>query len=715
MFFSELRYIFDLLIIPLTLSRPRKGIRVPSTQQLEQSAEHRSKLLIDSVAGCAYYMLDTDGIVTSWNTGAQRAKGYAADEIIGRHFSTFYSSEDLVTGEPARALQTALAKGRYETEGWRLRKDGTRFWASVIVEPVHEADQHIGFVKVTRDITRDHQAEEQLAHTNKILDLALSNMSQGIALFDSTETLILANEQYSKLTGIQPGAARPGMKLQEILQIGLGAEAENRCKWIRERRASGQTSEFLTIKGETDRTVAVSEQLLPDGGWVATFEDVTERKNAEQTLERIAHYDALTGIPNRALFREFLKKAIGQSKRGNKCALFSIDINRFRSVKNVYGHRVGDELLKAVARRLQNSTRDGDMVARVGGDEFVLLQTGIAGAKDAEAMAIRVLEVLRLPFQIETHEILIDSSIGIALAPQDGVEADELNRKADLALYRAKKANRAGYNFFEQKLEVHLETQRTVEQDLRQALRRDELELFYQGLIDVKSESIVGYEALLRWRHPLRGMVSPAEFIPTAEESGLIVEIGNWALHTALRQAASWPDYVKIAVNLSPAQLRNESFIQFVKDALSCAGVKPNRLEFEITESTLMDGDDGIMSTLGQLQTLGVRIALDDFGTGFSSLSYLRNFQFDRLKIDRSFVQDLASNEPSRVLTRAIAGLGASFGMAVTGEGVESRAQFDYLRAMGCSEVQGFYFSRPKPVSDMKEELRNCFVQRCVV
>jgi diguanylate cyclase (GGDEF)-like protein/PAS domain S-box-containing protein len=679
-------------------------ITVPGFETLEIEAEHRSKLLLDSVSGCAFYMLDTHGNVCTWSVGAERTKGYTADDILGHHFSAFYIPEDLSKDEPKRALQTALKAGRFETEGWRIRKDGTRFWASIILEPIYSAGKHVGFAKITRDITRGHDAEMQLAHANRNLDLALKNMSQGLALFDAAETLVLANDRYIQLLGIAPDFIHLGMTLREIMDIGENGKGESQYQAFRARRAGGETEAFLTINGDSARILLVREKALPEEGWVVTLDDVTERKNAEAKLEHIAHYDPLTEIPNRILFREVLKKAIGQSKRGNKCALFSVDINRFKAVKNTFGHRIGDELLKAVARRLQNSARDGDMVARVGGDEFALLQTGIAGAKDAENMAIRLIENLRLPFQIESHEVLIDSSIGIAIAPQDALEADELLRKADLALYRAKKASGAGYSFFEQTLDLQFEAQRTVEQDLRQAMRRDELELFYQGLVDAQTERIVGYEALLRWRHPVRGMIPPAEFIPAAEENGLIVEIGNWTLQIALQQLALWPEHIRIAVNLSPAQLKNESFFQFVKGCLTQAGVAPDRLELEITESTLMDGSDGIMATLCQLQALGVKIALDDFGTGFSSLSYLRNFQFDRLKIDRSFVQDLAESEPSRVLTRAIAGLGASFGIAVTGEGVESRAQFEYLKSMGCSEVQGFYFSTPKPVSEITEE-----------
>ena len=447
--------------------------------------------------------------------------------------------------------------------------------------------------------------------------------------------------------------------------------------------------------------VSIATRPMPDGGWVMTFEDVTERRRAEVQLAFMAHHDALTGLPNRVFFHERLEQATLQAKRGVPFVLMSLDMNGFKGVNDTLGHAAGDELLQAVAQRLRACVRESDTVARLGGDEFAVIQTGPKEDGDAVVLAKRLIHALGQPYELHGQQVLSGCSVGMTMAPRDGVEADDLLKKADMALYRAKKDDGLKYSFFEPELDTRLETRRSLERDLRQALLRDELRLHYQPLVDAKTTEVMSYEALVRWQHPERGTISPADFIPLAEESGLIVPIGEWVVRTACEEAATWAQDVKVAVNLSPAQFKSGRLPEMIAEALSFSGLSADRLELEITESVLLQNSEATLKALHRLRDLGVRIALDDFGTGYSSLSYLRSFPFDKLKIDRSFVQDLPESHSSRAIVQAIAALGASFNMAITAEGVEKIEQLEYLRGEGCNELQGYYLSKPKP----KEEL----------
>jgi diguanylate cyclase (GGDEF)-like protein/PAS domain S-box-containing protein len=432
--------------------------------------------------------------------------------------------------------------------------------------------------------------------------------------------------------------------------------------------------------------------------------DVTARKQAEARIAYMAHHDALTGLPNRVLFHERLDAALARVRRAGAApglAVHCLDLDHFKSVNDTLGHPVGDLLLKAVAERLGRCVGEEALVARLGGDEFAVIQPIATGPNAAGELASRLIAVVAAPYDVQGHEVVIGASIGIALAPEDGDTADALLRNADMALYRAKGEGRGTSHFFEPEMDRRIQARRSLELDLRKAFVNGEFELYYQPLVNLGSNAVAAFEALLRWHHPERGLISPMDFIPLAEEIGLIVPLGEWVLRQACAQAATWPGGIKVAVNLSPAQFRSRGVVQAVLSALAHSRLAPQRLELEITESVLLGETDANLATLHRLREIGARISMDDFGTGYCSLSYLRSFPFDKIKIDRSFVRELVERPDCVAIVRAVAGLGASLGIATTAEGVETREQLDRLRREGCTEVQGFLLSPPRPADEI--------------
>jgi diguanylate cyclase (GGDEF)-like protein len=545
----------------------------------------------------------------------------------------------------------------------------------------------------------------QLANTT--IDAALNNMVQGLCMFDKDDRLVVCNERYLRMYGLTPNMAKPGISLLEILEHrkALGNFDGNPTHYVTELRAEmASGASRYTIKQLNDgRCIALLNQPMAGGGWVATHEDITERQRVEERIAHMARHDALTDLGNRVLFRERMDEALARLQQDDEAfSIFVFDLDMFKAVNDSLGHPVGDALLKAVAQRLRDVVGDADTVGRIGGDEFAILQRGEGDQKEtALRLAERLMTVISAPYHIEDHRIVIGISIGIALAPADGVEAGQLLKNADLALYRAKDEGRNGYRFYEPAMDAESRLRRALECDLRNALARDEFVVHYQTLIDIGSRRVCGAEALVRWNHPERGLVPPDRFIPLAEETGLIVPLGEWVLRQACADAANWPDTVKLAVNLSPAQFRNSPLVEIVTGALADSGLKANRLELEITESVLLQKHADNLAVLHQLQDLGVGIVLDDFGTGYSSLSYLRMFPFDKIKIDRSFVAELSERSDCAAIVCAITGLGRSLDIATTAEGVETRQQFEMLRAAGCTQAQGYLFSRPKPAAEL--------------
>ncbi len=429
--------------------------------------------------------------------------------------------------------------------------------------------------------------------------------------------------------------------------------------------------------------------------------DVTERKQAEARIAYMAHHDALTDLPNRLMFHQRLTDVIGRiQRRGDALAVHCLDLDHFKGVNDTLGHPIGDELLKAVAQRLAKCLRETDMVARLGGDEFAIVQFPIRDPNEASKLANALIEVVSRPYEVHGHEFVVGASIGIALAPSDGDTPDALLRNADMALCRGTA------HFFEPEMDRRIQARRVLELDLRKAFANGEFDLYYQPLVNLKTNTVSGFEALLRWRHPERGMVAPGEFVPLTEEIGLIVPLGEWVLRQACTQAMQWPDPLKVAVNLSPAQFRNRGVVKAVLTALAYSRLPASRLELEITESVLLGESEANLATLHQLREIGVHISMDDFGTGYSSLSYLRCFPFDKIKIDRSFVSELTERPDCLAIIRAVAGLGLSLGIATTAEGIETAEQLERVRAEGCTEVQGYLFSAPRPASDLGDFIR---------
>ena len=560
----------------------------------------------------------------------------------------------------------------------------------------------------------DRRAKGELHEQKILLDAAIANMSQGLCMFDADGRILLFNQRYVELMD------RSGMPLQGRLLLDVLREVKAVGEW------DGDPDEFFNAvvadakagrtvtktMGRNGRSLRVVDQPMKGGGWVATFEDITEWQAAQEQISHMARHDALTNLPNRVLFREQLEKALRLAKRSDQLAVLCLDLDHFKDINDSLGHPIGDALLKEVAGRLGQCITENDTVARLGGDEFAIVQ--FCNDCDPSAVALlasHLVEQVSAPYEIAGHQLVIGVSIGISLAPEDGKNPDELLKKADLALYRAKEDGRGTYRFFETGMDARAQARRLLELDLRAALRREEFEVYYQPIRDVAKDVVVAFEALARWNHSLRGMISPVSFIPLAEETGLIVPIGEWVLRRACMDAARWPQDVCVAVNLSPVQFKNVNLVSSVKEALKASGLPAHRLELEITESVLLQNSEATLSVLHELRGFGVRISLDDFGTGYSSLSYLRSFPFDKIKIDRSFVSELATREDSMAIVRAVTGLGKSLGIVTTAEGVETDAQFDLLRQEGCTQAQGYLFSPPRPVAEVETMLSRARAQ----
>jgi diguanylate cyclase (GGDEF)-like protein len=454
------------------------------------------------------------------------------------------------------------------------------------------------------------------------------------------------------------------------------------------------------------RTIAVSRRELLGGGWVDTHEDVTERRRAETQIAYMAEYDTLTDLPNRNLFQRALTEALQDAVLTDQLAVFCLDLDGFKGVNDMFGHPVGDELLRQVAMRLRQCVGDQGMVARLGGDEFAILQWGRQQPNGANALALSVTEVLNASYDLGGTQAVVGASIGIAISPGDASSSDELLKCADMALYGAKADGRGACRFFEPEMDARIKARHRLEVDLRAAIAGKQFEMFYQPILSIGRNEVVAFEALIRWRHPDRGMVSPGEFIPVAEETGLIIPLGEWILKQACADALSWPRNIRLAINLSPVQFRGPHFVQAVFSALAAKHLEPGRLELEITETVLLQDNEAVVEKLHQLKGHGIQISMDDFGTGYSSLSYLRSFPFDKIKIDQSFVRGLGKREDSLAIVRAVIGLGRNLGMTTTAEGVETEDQLRVLREERCDEVQGFLFSPAVPLKETIQLLR---------
>ena len=544
---------------------------------------------------------------------------------------------------------------------------------------------------------------EELAMQNLRFDAALNHMSQGLCMFDGDEKLVVCNQRYSKIYDLPTELIQPGTSMHDIIsyRFAHGTYGGSPAPEYTRRR---QTQPSEIQHAPNGRSYLIQRQPMPGGGFVTTHEDITERQRNDAQIAHMARHDALTDLANRTLFMERINEELARMRRGGRgFAVFLLDLDEFKAVNDSLGHPVGDALLKLVADRLRLSTREIDVVARLGGDEFAILQPGDVDPRNgAVALATRIRDAITAPFDLDGHKINIGTSIGIAVAPDDGTDADQLLKNADLALYSAKAEGRDRYCFFEISMEANARARHALERDLRSSIANDEFELHYQPIVEIWSGETHCAEALVRWRHPQRGMIAPNDFISLAEETGLIDALGEWILNKACAEAAGWPSTIKLAVNLSPAQFGRGNLIDIVSGALAKSGLPPARLELEITESVLLQKNAENLAQLHQIQALGVAVVLDDFGTGYSSLSYLNMFPFDKIKIDRSFVHELSSRANSAAIVCAVIGLGQSLNIATTAEGIETEEQLELLRAAGCRLGQGYLFSRPVPAQELK-------------
>ncbi|TGT89719.1 MULTISPECIES: EAL domain-containing protein [unclassified Mesorhizobium] len=567
-----------------------------------------------------------------------------------------------------------------------------------------------GWVSIYEDITEQRRAEQDLKEQHRRFDAALANMSQGLLMYDADGKMIVRNGRFLELYNVTAADFPLGTThrdaLERLLELGIYTKIDVDSEVAKTeacRRAGKMHSTYRHLAD--GRTILVVRQPMSGGGWVATFDDVTERRLAEERMTHLAHHDTLTGLPNRSMFRERLDHAL-EDVAATPLAIFSLDLDRFKAVNDTWGHPAGDWLLKSVAERLLRCLRnDADMIARFGGDEFVVIQSNSVGIADAEKLAKHIVEAIAKPFRDKSREMHVGVSLGIAVFPADGRDADTLLKNADTALYRAKSEGRNLYRFFEPGMDAAVQARRALEVDLETALPRQEFDLDFQPIMNIASGEIIGAEALMRWHSPARGKVVPDDFIPVAEETGLIVPLGEWALRKACATAASWPPGLRIAVNVSAVQLKSSGFARAVISALAFSGVPAGQLELEITETVLMDESKAVLKTLRQLRELGIRIALDDFGTGYSSLGYLRRFPVDKIKIDRSFIRDMG-NRDTAAIVRSIIGLGTELGIVVTAEGVETERQLDMLRDNGCVEAQGYLIGVPSKAADIQRLLK---------
>ena len=542
-------------------------------------------------------------------------------------------------------------------------------------------------------------------------DIALNNMSHGLCMLDEQNRLQVWNDRFLELLHLKDMPVRVGMPATHLLRHSIRA-GNHRTKSIKKvftdlaQGLAQDRFDQVQTSPDGDRTIAVSRRIMSGGGSVVILEDVTESKRAQERITHLAKYDDLTGLANRNQFRERINGMLAaMHKRKNHVAIHLIDLDRFKTINDTLGHPIGDKLLKEVASRLKTVIRPGDMITRFGGDEFVVLQIGTERYQDAKWLAERLARTLKDPFDIDGHRIDIGASIGIAMAPMDGVDADQLLKKADMALYAAKNGGGGDHRFFALEMEEAAQERRALELDLREALTSEQFDLYFQPLVDLRSGRVTTCEALMRWRHPRRGMVPPSIFIPIAEETGLIIPLGEWALQRACYEAAKWPKSVKVAVNLSPVQFRDRGLALQVVSALAKSGLPAQRLELEVTERLLLEDSDGTLTVMEQLKNLGVSISLDDFGTGYSSLNYLRKFPFQKIKIDQSFIAGLGEERDAQAIIGAVAGLGASLDKTVVAEGIETEEQLKQVKMHGCHEGQGHFFGEPMPADIIQARL----------
>jgi diguanylate cyclase (GGDEF)-like protein/PAS domain S-box-containing protein len=658
----------------------------------------------------AIITFDASGAVGTYNPAAETIFGYAPTDIAGKPVGLLVPELMAVATRGANAF-ARFAGNRREALG--RRQNGSTFPIELSVSKMEIAGslQHIA---VAHDITERKVAEDEIRLQKEWLTTLIDALPDIVCIKDGSGCWQVANQFYLnlfRLTGVDyqgceaRALARQTPHYEKLLLATLDSDEE---AWTEQRPIAYE--QVVPLLDGTVKTFEMHKTPLfnPDGsrkGLVVLGRDVTDRRSAAARIQQLSHLDTLTDLPNRSLFQDRLRHALAQARRsGGMVGLLLIDLDKFKDVNDTLGHRIGDMLLRAVAKRLQRCVRETDTVARVGGDEFALVLTNLPSADGASTVADTALQLVAEPYALDDYEIITSASIGITIFPEDGLDAELLLKNVDLALYRAKVEGGARHHFYVTEMEEEVQRRKAIENDLRHALGTDQMTLFYQPQIDLKTGQITGAEALIRWYHPERGPISPAMFIPIAERTELIFPLGRWVLERACAQIQAWKEAglppLRVAVNLSPAQFRHHDLLGTIKSVIEKSGVDPRQLQLEITETIAMTNFEYSVGILKELRELGLTIAMDDFGTGYSSLNYLKRFPVDKLKIDRSFVTDIGLHPDNAAIVRAIIALGHGIGAKVNVEGVETAEQLAFMRTHGCDDCQGFYFSRPLPAED---------------
>ncbi|MGV3553558.1 bifunctional diguanylate cyclase/phosphodiesterase [Rhizobium sp.] len=681
------------------------------------ATERNLRLFVKATTDYTIYTMDLEGRITDWNAGAERTMGYTANEVIGQPFSMFRANHEQADGSPEQALDIARETGKYETQGWRYRKDGSAIWAHSNIDAIRDEEgELVGFANITRDLTQHRLDQQRIEETSREisllsrnLDVALENMTQAICLFDRDERLVVANQHYSELFKFPSGFIRPGMLYREIVEVGHHVNFG--CDTAQPDKAKRHYDNTLAMIANGGGRLVHSypdgtsvQQIctpLQEGGWVATFEDITERVRTSEQISFLARHDPLTGLPNRTQFSGFLSDEIVASDRsGTRVAVIGIDLDKFKEINDQHGHAAGDVVLASLAQGVLASLREGELVARIGGDEFAAVKR-FSDMAEIHDFVDRIERALFRSIPLGRFVVKTGASLGVALYPDDADTAEALIANADMAMYRAKQSLVHHVCFYEMEMDEAARERRSLANDLWTAAENGELHLRYQVQQSVRTGKTTGYEVLLRWQHPRRGNIPPMDFIPLAEECGAILPIGEWVLREACREAARWDSGHRIAVNLSPVQLGHADMAAVVMKVLLETGLPPARLEIEITESSIITEKERALHTLRQIKNLGVKIAIDDFGTGYSSLETLRAFPFDKIKLDKSFMAEVATSQQSRAFVRAILALGQSLGIPVLAEGVETQAQLEVLIEEQCAEAQGYLLGKPVAIEEL--------------
>jgi diguanylate cyclase (GGDEF)-like protein/PAS domain S-box-containing protein len=708
------------IMLPLLAFFTRQAVRIKSEEKVADAAQELALHQYALDQAVIFATTDVKGRITWANDMFCKISGYTRQELIGQDHRILKSGAH--SREFFREMYRQIASGKiWRGQVCNKAKNGSLYWVDTTIVPkLGRTNKPIGYVAIRIDISAQKATEQALRASEQDalrksvqINAIIANMSQGLCMYDDKQRIVISNQQYAHMYGLSAEDVEPGTTLRQVVErraaTGLYSAGHAAEEFIDNRIAAVAAMAQQLDTLSDGRTILVSRQMMPDRGWITMHQDISDIQRHAARIAFLAHHDALTGLANRSYFKETIEKAAaGVADQSAPFSVFMLDLDGFKKVNDSLGHAAGDGLLKEVSHRLRDTLGKSDMLARLGGDEFAILQVGQrAGnsahdASDAQhdaalALANRIVDVLNQPFDIDGSQAFVGSSIGISLAPCDGTTAEDLLKKADLALYEAKSNGRNTYRFFHRHMMVAANERLRLEADMRRGLERDEFELHYQPIIEVGTRRVTGAEALVRWRHPEEGLLAPDRFIPVAEETGLIIPLGEWVLYQACKDATGWPEHIKVAVNLSAVQFRKCDLLDVILCALADSGLAPDRLEIEVTETVLLERDTEYLVLLHQLKRIGVSIALDDFGTGYSSLSYLKQFPFDKIKIDRSFVADITDEAESVVIVSAVIGLSRSLNMITTVEGIETDGQFEIIREIGVTLAQGYLFGFPVP------------------